>query len=451
MKTANRCCCMYTEFQLSIRTVSNYCSLLFFALVLTASSWFIQNAAAQAPSGTLKLVGPSTDPAPDEEFVVSVEIADPQNVRVFSMNIEYPDAVSLSPPDAIQPGEGQFDIDELTIEAEQFLLNGRVQRRLVLGINDHDISEGTLLTIKLETSEIGNHRIEIIGQGGHTELLNSSAESVQLADHELPRLTVPVRPPLQGTVSLVPAVGIIPPEHINVTGIRVGEASFIDIELRDRSRVHRYEITIDASEKLGILMVSYNADDTNGTVITSHNPVDPMTFDAELSRPNDPIDDSDLVVAYGDHIVATVFFTPTDAGEASFEITAAKIYMSDTDTDGEDATLLDTNPLTFAIAEASPQVTEINTGIGPTPIITVEGGTANDPFNGPFEVEISFRSENYIKHTVNDEASILVQRGVYGFARDEVVVSGAGASVTTRFKEIVMLVNRRKARVRHIA
>ena len=130
-----------------------------------------------------------------------------------------------------------------------------------------------------------------------------------------------------------------------------------------------------------------------------------------------------------------MFFTPTDVGEASFEITAAKIYMSDTDIDGEDATLLDTNPLTFTIAEASPQVTEMNTGIGPTPIITVRGGTADDPFNGPFEVEVSFRSENYIKHTVNDEASILVQRGVYGFARDEVVVSGAGASVTTRFWE----------------
>ena len=232
--------------------------------------------------------------------MVSVEIVDPQNVYVFNITIEYPDVLSLSFPNAIQPGEGQFDIDDLSIGSETDLDGvDRVQRYLNLGNNTADVSEGTLFTIKFETSEIGNHRIEI----DTANLYNSSVlDEVSFLEGDIESLTVPVRLPLQGTVSLVPATGIIPPEHINVTGIRVGETSFIDIELRDRSRVHSYEITIDASENLGLLMVSYNADDTNGTVITSHNPVDPMTLGAELSRPNDPIDDSDLVVAYGDHM-----------------------------------------------------------------------------------------------------------------------------------------------------
>lgn len=300
MNTTNRCCYRHTESQLLLRTISNYCSLLFLVFVLTASSWFIQSAAAQAPSATLKLLGPSTDPAPNEAFVVSVEIVDPQNVYVFNITIEYPDVLSLSFPNAIQPGEGQFDIDDLSIGSETDLDGvDRVQRYLNLGNNTADVSEGTLFTIKFETSEIGNHRIEI----DTANLYNSSVlDEVSFLEGDIESLTVPVRLPLQGTVSLVPATGIIPPEHINVTGIRVGETSFIDIELRDRSRVHSYEITIDASENLGLLMVSYNADDTNGTVITSHNPVDPMTLGAELSRPNDPIDDSDLVVAYGDHM-----------------------------------------------------------------------------------------------------------------------------------------------------
>ena len=88
--------------------------------------------------------------------------------------------------------------------------------------------------------------------------------------------------------------------------------------MEDRSRIHHYEITIDPSENLGSFTVSYNSDDTNGTAITNHNAGDPITISSELSRPNDPIDDTDLKLLYGDHIVATVFFTPTDAGAASF-------------------------------------------------------------------------------------------------------------------------------------
>ena len=436
MNTANRCCYMCTESRLSIRTVSNYRSLLFLGLVLVACSWFIQGASAQTPSGILELVGPSTDPSPDDEsFEVSVEILNPQNVSVFSITIEYPSVFGNITKRITQPGDGQFDIVNLSI-TNAGLVGGRISSQLNLGIN-YDagrpvfITEGTLFTLTFPTPEIGNYQIEIVD--GH--LQDGGATVVDLDVNRIPILTVSVLAPIQGTVSLVPAPGVIPPENSNITGVRVNETSFIDIELKDRSRIQRYEITVNPSENLGALTVSYNADDFNGTAITNHTAGDPVTLGAELSRPNDSIDDTDLDLADGDQIVATVFFTPTAAGEASFEITSAKIYTSAVDTDGEDPTLPDTNPLTFTILKAKEQVTEINTGVGPTPIIRVNGGTETNPFTGPFEVEISFKSENYIKHKINNVASLRVQRGVYGFARDEVMVSGAGASVTTRFWE----------------
>ena len=72
-----------------------------------------------------------------------------------------------------------------------------------------------------------------------------------------------------------------------------------------------------------------------------------------------------------------------------FEITEAKIFDAD-DTDETATTLSNPDPLTFTIFKAKTQVTQINTGVGPTPIITVEGGTRTNPFTGPFEVKIHF-------------------------------------------------------------
>ena len=420
MNTAHKCCYVLTESQFSMRTVSNYCALLFFVLALIASSGFIQSASAQTPpppeppSGTLLLVGPSRDPSPDEEFVVSVEIVNPQNVLVFGMTIEYSDTLSFKFP--IQPGEGQFDILNLPVGQEMPAGEGRVQRVLNLDNNTDNVSEGTLFTVKFETSVLGNHQIEI-----HEARLYERTFENELAfgENDIPSLNVPVRGPIAGTVHLVPSVGTE----------RVGEAGFIDVELKDRSRAHSYEITIDPSENLGSLTVSYNSDDTNGTAITNHNAGDPITIGADLWLPNDPIDDViDWRVTHSDPIVATLFFTPTTGGEGSFEITEAKIF----DSDDTALTLSNPDPLTLTIAGASRQVSGRNTGTGPTPIITVDDGTKQ----GPFEIGIHFESENYIEHVVNADASIRVQRGVYGFARDEIEIGGdAGASVTTRLWE----------------
>ena len=419
MNTANQCCCN-TESQFSMRTVSNYCFLLFLALAI--GSWCVQSASAATPSGTLVLVAPSPDAAPDEEFVVSVEILNPQNVYVFQIAIEYPDVVELSMPNAIRPGEGQFHINNLSVGTEtSSSVSGRVQRQLSLGNNTDFISEGTLFTIKFETSELGNHWIEITSGDGYTRLQNSGAEGDPIPGNELPRLKVPVRGPIQGTVSLTP-----------LDTPRVGEISFVDIELTDRSRTHRYEITVDPSTNLGPLTVSYNADDTNSTTITNHTAGDPITLGAECAKPNDPMDDSDLDMTYNDPIVATLFFTPATAGEGSLEITAAKIF----DADDTELTLSNPEPVTFTIAAGSNQVTARDTGIGPTPIITVKGRTEANPFTGPFQVQIHFESDNVVEHVVNADASILAQRGVYGFARDEVMVDGtANASVVTRLWE----------------
>ena len=418
MNTTDQCCYRHTESQFSMRRVSNYYALLFLVLALSASSWFIQHASAQQIRGTLELVGPSADPSPDEEFVVSVKIMNPENVLVFNMYIEYPDVLSLN---GIEPGVDQFDIDHLSIGDKVDRGGGRVQRYLNLRNNTDDISAGIFFTIKFEASESGHHQIEIT----EANLYDLNGE-LNLSD--IPILRVAVREPLQGTVKLVPPIG----------SERLGETGFIDIELTDRSRAHRYEITVDPSENLGALTVSYNADDKNGTAITNHTAGDPITVRADLWLPNDPIDNIiDWRVTHSDPIVATLFFTPTDIGEGSLEITEAKIF------DADNTVLTHTNPdtLTFTIAGERTNVVQRNTGVGPTPIIEVDSGVKN----GPFEIMIYFQSENYIEQqhqrlengeVVEVIATFKFQRGVYGFWREEIEVGGtAGASVTTRLWE----------------
>ena len=464
MSTANRCRCLCLKSRSRMRSVSKYCFLLILGLVFVVDSRFIQSASAQdegPPSGTLVLVGPEKDPFPDDEFEVKVEIVNPQNVIAFTIEIEYPDVLAFSPSNAIEPGEGQFEIQQLSVGPEVPEGEGRDRRELVLNNTDLNlISAGTLLTIKFTTSEIGNHQIAIRGDT-ETTALNSIGVVEPIADNELPSIIVPVRGPMRAAVNLVKSLA----------DVRVDEASFIDIELSDRRRAHSYEITIVPSANLGALTVSYNADDSNSTAITNHTPGAPITIRADLWRPNDPFiigedgnaltdeeiaaltyeqiesarrDENDWLVTYTDPIVASLFFTPTAGGEGSLEITAAKIF----DTDGTALTLSNPDTLTFTIAEAKRRnVTYRNTGIGPTPTIEVEDGVKN----GPFEILIHFKSENYIEQELrrleNGEvveliATFLFQRGVYGFARDEIIVGGdAGASVTTRIWETNGAVN----------
>ena len=426
MKIAYQYCCTRTESQLSMRKVFNYCALLFLVLALTAGSWCIQSASAQQPSGSLQLVGPSTDPSPGDDIEIEVKILNPQNVSVFTIEIEYPTVFDY---DDFEPGAGQFDRNNLSLGRERHLEGGRTKRQFVLGIN-HEmgelvfVSEGTLFTVTFNTAAtiaFGNYQVKIVGtphiQGGGVQELE------ELDADAIPSLNVPVRGPMQGTVKLVPTTGTE----------RVGETGFIDIELEDRSRAHRYEITVDPSANLGPLTVSYNADDTNGTAITNHTAGDPITISADLWLPNDPLDNIiDWRVTHSDPIVATLFFTPTTAGEGSFEITEAKIF----DSDDTALTLSNPDPLTFTIDSSEREnIVHRNTGVGPKPIIEVTEGTKN----GPFEVKITFLSKNYIEkqllRVVDGKvvATFLFQRGIYGFGRDEIEVGGtAGASVTTR-------------------
>ena len=424
MNTTHQCCYRHTESQFSLRTVSHCCSLLFLVLTFSVSSWFIQSASAQQPSGTLVLRGPSPDPSPGEEFVVSVEILNPQNVSVFTIVIEYPNAFDYK---SFAPGEGQFDANDLTLGREVSLVGNRVKRQFHLGIN-YDMgepvffSEGTLFTITFETSVLGNHRVSIVDT---THLQNAGSIVTELATNELPSLNVPVRGPIAGTVHLVPTIG----------AERVGETGFIDIELKDRSRAHRYEITVDPSANLGPLTVSYNSDDSNGTAITNHTAGDPITISADLWLPNDPLDNTtDWHKTHSDPIVATLFFTPTTGGEGSFEITSAKIF----DPDDTPLTLSNPDILTITINSEIQNVVYRNTGVGPKPIIEVDEGTKD----GPFQFKISFLSKNYIEKQLRRledgkvVATFQFQRGIYGFGRDEIEVGGtAGASVTTRLWE----------------
>ena len=403
-----------------------------------AGSWFIQNASAQDPSGTLVLVAPSPDPAPDTEFVVSVDILNPQNVSVFTITVEYSDDLYFNSINDIQPAEGQFDLMDLTFGQAWTSGEGRIKRQLVLGINYNMgepvfFSEGTLFTITFETSKIGNHWVAIIED---THLQDSGLTVTELENDELPSVIIPVRKAgLAGTVTIDPAVGL--------NSTRLNETSFVDIVLSGRRRVNRYQITVDPSDNLGSLTVSYNADDSNGMAITNHTAGDPIMLSADLWLSNDPfidaetglVDENDWRVTHSDPIVATLFFTPTATGQGSFAITEAKIF----DTDNTELTLSNPGSITFTIVDSpllpdgnTPQITYNNTGVGPTPIITVSEGVKD----GPFEIEIHFESDNAVEHVVNADASILWPRGVYGFARDEIEVGGtAGASVTTRLWE----------------
>ena len=430
MKTTIRCSYNgHAGSQFSMRSVSIYRSLLFLVIIFTTANWCIQSASAQEASGTLKLVRPSIlDPSPHEEFAVSVKIENPQNVYVFQITIEYSDALEFS-DNPIEPGEGQFSLSHLTIGNETSAREGMVYRRLNLANNTDFISAGTLFTIKFETSEVGNYCTAITARDNYTRLQNNRATGDPISGNALPSLKVAVRGPKQGTVDFDRSI---------VGTERAGETGFIDIELTDRSRAHSYEITIDPSDNLGALTVSYNADDTNTTAITNHTAGDPITISADLWLPNDPLDRViDWSVTHSDPIVATLFFTPTAAGEASIEITAAKIL----DIDNTELTLTNPDILTFTIAGERTNTMYLNTGAGPTPIIEVDGGVKD----GPFEIEIYFESENYIEQqhqrlengeVVKVIATFQFQRGVYGFARDEIEIGGdAGASVTTRLWE----------------
>ena len=108
MRTVIKCCWMYADFQFSVKAVSNYCLLLCLGLVFVTSSWFTQSASAQTPSGALKLVGPTIDPGPNEDFVVSVEILNPQNVSVFRIVINTLMFLAILRNRESNPGKGSL-------------------------------------------------------------------------------------------------------------------------------------------------------------------------------------------------------------------------------------------------------------------------------------------------------------------------------------------------------
>ena len=438
MNTANQCYCMYTESQFSMKTIFNYRFLLFLTLNLTVSIWFIQSAAAQnpVPTGTLELVGPTTSLDVENEFEVSVKIVDPQNVNVFTIRITHPRSFGYRS----HTSEFGTNLTRSQLRITQTEIISSFDLALNIDINNMNqpnlISEGILFTVRFQAQQDGNYRVKISEEEMNTSwfISPSPLETTYFTGENIAPLRVLVG--THGTFKLVPAPGIVPPEHVSATGIRDNETSFIDIELIDRLAVHRYEITVDLSDNLELVGISYNTDDTGITPVedTTTNSV---TLSANILRANDFSNDPDeyIIVTHVDRIVATLFFKPTAAGEESITITDPIIYESAMDTEGIVPTLEGSNPFTFTVFEESAQVTERVTGPGPTPIIKAKGGTQDDPFTGPFEVAISFVSDNVIQHVVNADASILVQRGVYGFARDEVMVSGAGASVTTRLWE----------------
>ena len=208
---------------------------------------------------------------------------------------------------------------------------------------------------------------------------------------------------------------------------RFNVPTLFQLHLTNRSSAHHYSITIDPSENLGSLTVLYDSDDTKATAITNHTAGDPITVGANLG-------DTDSDGLYStDSTIVTLAFTPTTTStndtEGTLEITSAKLYRSDTDTTGTDATLPSTNPLTFTIAEAKDTISLLNTGTGPTPIIKFYGSSGTQ--RGPFDVDISFESKNYVSYQANTKVSVGIQRGIQGFRPEDIKVSGnAEASLT---------------------
>ena len=399
MNTANECCYMPTESRFSMRTVSNYCSLVFLVLVLMAGNCFIQNASAQTASATMALVGPDTNPNIGNEFEISVQLVNPQNVYFYGVQLQYPTVFEYK---GVSIGDGSVDgINNTTLDIRDITQIGtdQVSRIFASAYESTSFSaEAPIFSVKFQTPTAGNYQVKIIG----TILLDNSSQQTTLDNDDLPTLDITVGSLLEGTFDIVPTIGTE----------RVNEASFIDIELNNQAGVHHYEITVDPSENLGLLTVSYKADDI-GTAVTHQNAGDPITLSAIVENAN-----------HADYytIVATLFFTPTTDGEGSVEITAAEIF----DSDDTALTLSNPDPLTFTIAESRDHVNARNTGTGPTPIITVRDRVKQ----GPFEIQIHFESENYIEQPINADASIRFHRGIYGFASDEIKVSGAGAFVT---------------------
>ena len=256
-----------------MRTVSNYCFFLCIGFVLVVSSWFIQSASAQAPTGTLELIGPTTLLEIGDDFEVGVKLVDPENVNVFSIFILAIDGIQYNGV------ESEYGSDFTYSSAS---INGNPVWGFNLGVNINEganpnlIPEGILFTATFRATRNGRFQLKIYEAVLTAHPIDNTSVDVDNID------PVAIFVGSQGTVRIAPAPGIIPPEHLDIKGICVGETSFVDIELTGRLGVHHYEITVDPSENLGSLTVSYNADDSNGTAITNHIAGAPITLRANL-------------------------------------------------------------------------------------------------------------------------------------------------------------------------
>ena len=411
MTTTNQYCCVLSR----IYPKPSFC-VVFFVLALTTINCVIHKTSAQVTaSAEMELTGPGIGIV-DEEFGITVNLVNPSNVRGFLIALTYPSTfnyVSTSWPERItNQNRSVRDLSDLGDKKRLSVL-------LVGSATPANISAGEVFTLNFVATEAGTYSVEIVD--ADVSYTDNNYLDIGIQSGSEPRVKVDVSPPPSGTVAFYrPSV----PTRINVP-------SSVEIRLVDRKGLHHYSITVDPSENLGSISVAYASDDTEATPINNHTAGDLVTISATLT-------DRDTDGLYsGDSTVAALLFTPTDTSdtEATLEITEAKFYVSDTDTTGIDATLPSTNPLTFEIAEARDTITTPTTGLGPTVVFTLfEPGTKQ----GPFDIDVSFKSENLILYQINADASVGVQRGVIGIEPSDIIVEGsAGAFLTGKLWTLV--------------
>ena len=372
--------------------------VVFLFLALTTISCFIHNASGQLPTGNAKILGPNTAIV-GQEIEISIELINPSQVNSYNVDIQYPKVVDYR---SVSGANGNPTPNVSTEVIDEETNSRHFTADLPAG---EFFSAGLLFTATFVTDVAGSHDFTIVEWQVDT---GNVAGVVRVGDR---KVTVRVSPVASGNLTF----------HRSGARPRFDVPTQFQLRLTDRTAAHHYSITIDPSENLGALTVTYDADDTNATAITNHTAGDPITVGANLGDT-----DSDGLFET-DSTIVTLAFTPTAAStdvteEGTLEITSAKLYGFGIDPTGVDATLPPTNPLTFTIAEAKGNVRLLNTGTGPTPTIKFYGASGRQ--HGPFDVDIDFKSENHVSYQINEDAGIGVQRGITGFGPEDIEISG---------------------------
>ena len=395
MKIKNQYCCVLRR----IHPKQSF-RVIFLLLAYTTISCFIHNASSQTPSGGIRLVGPALTPV-GQEFDVSARLTNTQDVNWYDIDIRYPEAVDFVKVSGADGNPKPTDHTEL-------FQSGLKSKHFTHGLtDDNTYSAGLIFTVTFVAEESGNHEFEVVGAlfqgGGNSGFANVNPRNISVNVKEV-----------GGSIAF----------HRPSATTRTNVPSSVEIRLVNRKGLHHYSITIDPSENLGSLSVAYASDDTDPVLINNHTAGAPITIRATLTDGG-----TDGLYAQ-DSAVAALMFTPTAAGEATLEITEAKLYISDTDTIGVGATLPSTNPLTFEMTEAPPTITTPITGTGPKVVFTLfEPGIKR----GPFDIDIGFASENLIRSQINADAGTGIQRGVIGLEPTDIIVGGdAGAFLTSK-------------------